>query len=121
MITHRISCTNNILLQIENAVKFSGTAIDDRDPYLSYSFIIDDSSVEFWNHKRKVSDLGIEDTIIPVGFKTIISEKLKRSFRFVSGGDDALSPVEKEPEFVSVDDYCLFKINKWQDTFFDIC
>ena len=37
----RISCTNNILLQIENAVKLSGTAIHDRDPYLSYSFIID--------------------------------------------------------------------------------
>jgi hypothetical protein len=105
--SYRIFRTNNIPLQIENAVMFSDTAIDDRASYLSYSFIIDDSSVEFWNHKRKVSDLGIEDTIIPVGFKTTISEKLKRSFRFVSGGDDAQSPVEKEPEFVSADDYYL--------------
>jgi hypothetical protein len=104
--SYRIFRTNNIPLQIENAVMFSDTAID-RASYLSYSFIIDDPSVEFWNHKRKVSDLGIEDTIIPVGFKTTISEKLKRSFRFVSGGDDAQSPVEKEPEFVSVDDYYL--------------
>jgi hypothetical protein len=104
--SYRIFRTNNIPLQIENAVMFSDTAID-RASYLSYSFIIDDPSVEFWNHKRKVSDLGIEDTIIPVGFKTTISEKLKRSFRFVSGGDDAQSPVEKEPEFVSADDYYL--------------
>jgi hypothetical protein len=105
--SYRISRTSNILLQIEKAVKFSETTNDDRASYLSYSFMIEDSSVEFWNHKRKVSDLGIEDTLLPVGFKTPISEKLKRSFRFVSGGDDAQSPVEKEPEIISTDDYYL--------------
>lgn len=107
--SYRISRMSNIPLQREKAVKFSDTTttIDDRASYLSYSFMIEDSSVNFWNHKRKVSDLGIEDTLIPVGFKTPISEKLKRSFRFVSGGDDTQSPMEKEPEFVSADDYYI--------------
>jgi hypothetical protein len=106
--SYRISRTSNIPLQMEKAVKSSDTTtIDDRASYLSYSFMIEVSSVDFWNHKRKVSDLGIEDTLIPVGFKTPISEKLKRSFRFVSGGDDAQSPVEKEPEIISTDDYYI--------------
>ncbi len=103
--SYRISRTSNMPLQKEKAVRFSDTTIDDRASYLSYSFMVEDSSVDFWNHKRKVSDLGIEDILIPVGFKTPISEKLKRSFRFVSGGDDTQSSMEKEPEFVSADDY----------------
>jgi hypothetical protein len=45
--------------------------------------------------------------LIPVGFKTSISEKLKRSFRFVSRGEDDQTPVEKDPEFISADDYYL--------------
>jgi hypothetical protein len=105
--SYRISRVSNILLQMEKAVRFSGTAIDDRASHLSYSFIIDDSSIEFWNHKRKVSDLGIEDILIPIGFKTPISERLKRSFRFVSGSDDNQAPLEKEPEFISADDYYI--------------
>src|SRR5919112_3326152 len=105
--SYRISRTSNIPLQMEKAVKSSDTTIEDRASYLSYSFMIEDSSVDFWSHKRKVSDLGIEDTLIPVGFKTPISEKLKRSFRFVSGGDDTQSHMEKEPEFVSADDYYI--------------
>src|SRR5919106_4312107 len=105
--SYRLSRTSNIPLQMEKAVKSSDTTIEDRASYLSYSFMIEDSSVDFWSHKRKVSDLGIEDTLIPVGFKTPISEKLKRSFRFVSGGDDTQSHMEKEPEFVSADDYYI--------------
>jgi hypothetical protein len=105
--SYRISRTSSITIQKKKAVKFADTAIDDRASYLFYSFIIDVSSIEFWNHKRKVSDLGIEDMLIPVGFKTPISEKLKRSFRFVSRGEDDQTPMEKDPEFVSADDYYL--------------
>ena len=105
--SYRISRMNNIIIQMEKAVKFADTAIDNRASSLFYSFIIDHSSIEFWSHKRKVSDLGIKDMRIPVGFKTPISEKLKRSFRFVSRGDDDQAPVEKDPEFISVDDYYL--------------
>jgi hypothetical protein len=105
--SYRISRTSSITIEKKKAVKFADTAIDDRASYLFYSFIIDVSSIEFWNHKRKVSDLGIEDMLIPVGFKTSISEKLKRSFRFVSRGEDDQTPMEKDPEFVSADDYYL--------------
>lgn len=105
--SYRISRTSSITIQKKKAVKFADTAIDDRASYLFYSFIIDVSSIEFWDHKRKVSDLGIEDMLIPVGFKTPISEKLKRSFRFVSRGEDDQTPMEKDPEFVSADDYYL--------------
>ena len=105
--SYRISRTSSVTIQKKKAVKFADTAIDDRASYLFYSFIIDVSSIEFWSHKRKVSDFGIEDMLIPVGFKTPISEKLKRSFRFVSRGEDDQTPVEKDPEFVSADDYYL--------------
>jgi hypothetical protein len=105
--SYEISRLCNIIIQMEKAVNFADTAIDDRASYLFYSFIIDSSSIEFWSHKRKVSDLGIKDMLIPVGFKTPISQKLKRSFRFVSRSDDDQAPVEKDPEFVSADDYYL--------------
>lgn len=105
--SYRISRMSNIIIQMEKAVKFADTAIDNRASSLFYSFLVDNSSIEFWSHKRKVSDLGIKDMLIPVGFKTPISEKLKRPFRFMSRGDDDQAPVEKDPEFVSADDYYL--------------
>jgi hypothetical protein len=76
---------------------------------LSYSSIVDSSYQEFWRHKRKVSDIGIEDVSIPIGFKTPISQKLKRSFRFVSGSSDESNQnnAEKEPEFVTADHYYI--------------
>jgi hypothetical protein len=76
---------------------------------LGYSSVIDSSYDEFWRHKRKVSDIGIEDMSIPIGFKTPISQKLKRSFRFVSGSTDESNHnnAEKEPEFVTIDHYCI--------------
>jgi hypothetical protein len=73
---------------------------------LSYSFSIDISSIDFWNHRMKVSNLEIESLPIPIGFKTPISQKLKRSFRFVSpGSDENQDHVEKEPEFVAAENY----------------
>jgi hypothetical protein len=75
------------------------------DPSISYSFLFDTTMLDFWRHKRKVSDLEIEDISIPVGFKTSISERLKRSFRFVSGGDNNKVSNEGEPEFINIDKY----------------
>jgi hypothetical protein len=105
--SYKISRTSSIATHKKKSVKFADTAIDDRASYLFYSFIIDVSSIEYWSHKRKVSDLGIDNMLIPVGFKTPISEKLKRSFRFVSRGEDDQTPVVKDPEFISADDYYL--------------
>jgi hypothetical protein len=105
--SYRISRMSNIIIQMEKTVKFADTAFDNRASSLFYSFLVDNSSIEFWSHKRKVSDLGIKDMLIPVGFKTPISEKLKRPFRFMSRGDDDQAPVKKDPEFVSADNYYL--------------
>lgn len=82
---------------------------------VSYSFLIDCSALEFWSHRRKVSDLGIHNLLIPVGFKTPVSEKFKRSFRFVSGNSssggsknaDSGASTEREPEYISCDNYYL--------------
>jgi hypothetical protein len=104
---YKISRTNTITLHIDKETPFDNTPIA-RVPTLSYSFLIDSSALTFWNNKRKVSDLGIEDMPIPVGFKIPISKKLKRSFRFVSGGsDNNQGSVEKEPYFVAVDRYYI--------------
>ncbi len=79
---------------------------------ISYSFLIDCSAIEFWSHRRKVSDLGIDNLLIPVGFKTPMSEKFKRSFRFVSGNissggknADNGARTEREPEYISCNNY----------------
>jgi hypothetical protein len=82
---------------------------------VSYSFLIDCSAIEFWSHRRKVSDLGIDNLLIPVGFKTPMSEKFKRSFRFVSGNSssggsknaDNGARTDREPEYISCDNYYL--------------
>ena len=104
---YKISRTNTITLQMDQETSFANTPIA-LVSSLSYSFSIDRSSLAFWNDKRKVSDLGIEDMPIPVGFKIPISKKLKRSFRFVSGGsDNNQGPAEKEPDFVAQNSYYI--------------
>ena len=92
---YRIVSTNTIILG----------RIDNNTSSLSYTFIINSSDLDFWNYKRKVSDLGLKDILIPVGLKTSISEKLKKSFRFVSGKTKESD--EKEPEFVTADGYYI--------------
>jgi hypothetical protein len=104
---YKISRTNTITLQMDQETSFANTPIA-LVSSLSYSFSIDRSSLAFWNDKRKVSDLGIEDMPIPVRFKIPISKKLKRSFRFVSGGsDNNQGTAEKEPDFVAADSYYI--------------
>ena len=105
--SYRISNTRNMIIPMEKVVKFDDTIIEARVSYALYSFIIDNSSLEFWNHKRKVSDLDIGKMIIPIGFKTSIYQKLKGSFRFMSSNDNDQAPIEKEPEFVSADNYYI--------------
>ena len=86
------------------------------DPSISYSFLFDTTMLDFWRHKRKVSDLEIEDISIPVGFKTSISERLKRSFRFVSGGDNNKVSNEGEPEFINIDKYYIVYVRLQNST-----
>ena len=71
----------------------------------SYVIKIDASELEFWNYKRKASELGVKDLMLPVGMKAPMSEKLKQTFRF--GSKD--SEISKEPEFKRVDDYYIVR------------
>jgi hypothetical protein len=70
----------------------------------SYTFRIDSSDVEFWNHKRTVAELGIKELMLPIGMRAPVSEKIKQTFRFGSRKD---AEILKEPEFVKADDYHL--------------
>jgi hypothetical protein len=72
----------------------------------SYATGIDSIGLEFWNSRRKVSDLGIKEFMLPVGMKAPISEKLKQTFKF--GLTDS-QPI-REPEFRKVDDYYIVRI-----------
>jgi hypothetical protein len=71
----------------------------------SYAIKIDTGELEFWNYKRKASELGVKDLMLPVGMKAPMSEKLKQTFRF--GSKD--SEISKEPEFKRVDDYYIVR------------
>ena len=66
----------------------------------AYHFTIDSKFSEFWKHRRKISDLGVEDLLIPIGFKKSISEKLRRSLRLGSSQDDPQDSSEREVEYV---------------------
>jgi hypothetical protein len=66
----------------------------------SYHFTLDSKFSEFWKHRRKVSDLGVDDLLIPIGFKKSISEKLRRSFGLGSSQEDSQESSERELEFV---------------------
>jgi hypothetical protein len=66
----------------------------------SYHFTIDSKFSEFWKHRRKISDLGVDDLLIPIGFKIPISEKLRRSFGFGSSQEESQDSSEREIEFV---------------------
>lgn len=115
--TYRISRTTLIMPSTYRA----DSAFEDNEgtravasfPYpLSYSLIVESSHVDFWMHRRKVSDIGIEQMQIPVGFKTPIYQKLKRSLRLVSGANEDNNTnhhdeAEKQPELVAIEHFYL--------------
>ena len=74
---------------------------------LSYSLSVRSTEIEFWNQRRKVSDFGLKDIMIPVGLKTPITKKLKKSFDFLPGLDKEVKS-HRAPKFVNVEDYYLY-------------
>lgn len=73
---------------------------------LSYSFSVNASATSFWRSNRKIIDLEIDQLAVPIGFKTSISEKLRRSFRLGHSNDHHLDS-EKEPDMVYVENYYM--------------
>src|SRR5919107_53061 len=77
---------------------------------ISYSLSIRSTEIEFWNQRRKVSDFGLKDIMIPVGLKTPITKKLKKSLDFLPGLDKEIRS-HRAPKFVNVEDYYLLSAN----------
>ncbi|MFL6498283.1 MAG: hypothetical protein ACJ70U_06260 [Nitrososphaera sp.] len=82
----------------------------EHDNFISYSLTVRSSEIEFWNQRRKVSDFGLKDIMIPVGLKTPITKKLKRSLDFLPGLDKE-GKSQRTPKFVNVEDYHLYSAN----------
>lgn len=89
------------------ATTVQGSAGDPRTDYpsaaalqFSYTFGIDGTDLEFWNHRKIVADLGIKDLMLPVGMRASVSEKIKQTFRLRKDAE-----ISKEPEFVKADNY----------------
>jgi hypothetical protein len=74
---------------------------------ISYSLSIKSIELEFWNQRRRVSDFGLKDIMIPVGLKTPITKKLKKSLDFLPGLDKDVQS-QREPKFVNVEDYYVY-------------
>jgi hypothetical protein len=77
---------------------------------ISYSLSIRSTEIEFWNQRRKVSDFGLKDIMIPVGLKTPITKRLKKSLDFLPGLDKEMKN-QRAPRFVNVEDYYVYSAN----------
>jgi hypothetical protein len=93
-----------------NTLPPNSSNISENTMFLSYSLSVRSTEIEFWNQRRKVSDFGLKDIMIPVGLKTPITKKLKKSFDFLPGLDKEIKS-HREPKFVNVEDYYLLSAN----------
>jgi hypothetical protein len=98
----------NILLI--NTLPPNSFSLSENSPSLSFSLSVRSTEIEFWNQRRKVSDFGLKDIMIPVGFKTPITKKLKKSLDFLPGLDKEAKS-QRAPKFVNVEDYYLYSAN----------
>ena len=103
--SYSITSANEIIAVTDTDTSSSGSDdINDLEvpsaSTFAYHFTIDSKFSEFWKHRRKISDLGVEDLLIPIGFKKSISEKLRRSLRLGSSQDDPQDSSEREVEYV---------------------
>src|ERR671917_2032525 len=93
-----------------NTLPPNSSSLAQETPSLFYSLSVRSAEIEFWNQRRKVSDFGLKDIMIPIGLKTPITKKLKKSLDFLPGLDkDAKS--HRAPKFVNVEDYYLYSAN----------
>src|SRR5918993_751182 len=99
----------NILL-INTLRPNSSSLSENTTTSISYSLSVKSTEIEFWNQRRKVSDFGLKDIMIPVGLKTPLTTKLKKSFDFLPGLDKEMKS-QRAPKFVNVQDYYLYSAN----------
>jgi len=97
----------NILLT--NTLPLIGSSTNENTNSISYSLSIRSIELEFWNERRKVSDFGLKDIMIPVGLRTPITKKLKKSLDFLPGLDIDVQN-QREPKFVNVENYYVYSV-----------
>src|SRR5215204_6442949 len=93
-----------------NTLPPNSFSLPENSPSLSYSLSVKSTEIEFWNQRRKVSDFGLKDIMIPVGLRTPITKKLKKSLDFLPGIDKEAKS-QRAPKFVNVEDYYLYSAN----------
>lgn len=98
----------NILLI--NTLPPNNSGLSENTTSISYSLSIRSTEIEFWNQRRKVSDFGLKNIMIPVGLKTPITKKLKKSLDFLPGLDKEVKS-QRAPKFVNVEDYYVYSAN----------
>jgi hypothetical protein len=98
----------NILLT--NTLPQSSSSLFENTTSISYSLSVRSTEIEFWNQRRKVSDFGLKDIMIPVGLKTPITRRLKKSLDFLPGLDKEVKN-QRAPRFVNVEDYYVYSAN----------
>ena len=76
---------------------------------MTYVYRIDTSRLDFWATPKKISSFGVRDLLLPIGMKASISEKLKQVFR-LSSKKEQRDIINKDPEFVKVDEYYVSSI-----------
>jgi hypothetical protein len=98
----------NILLI--NTLPPNSIGLSENGPSLSYSLSVRSTEIEFWNQRRKVSDFGLKDIMIPLGIKTPKTKKNKKSLDFLPGLDKETRS-QRAPKFVNVENYYLYSAN----------
>ena len=102
--------TKRYNIVLVNILPPNSSDIPENTTSLSYSLSVRSTEIEFWNQRRKVSDFGLKDIMIPVGLKTPITKKLKKSFDFLPGLDKEVKS-HRTPKFVNVEDYYLYSVS----------
>lgn len=95
----------NILMT--NRLSLDNSSVNGETNFISYSLSIRSTDLEFWNQRRKVSDFGLKNIMVPVGLRTPITKKLKRSLDFLPGLYKE-GRIERKPKFVNVEGYYIY-------------
>jgi hypothetical protein len=93
-----------------NTLQPSSSSLSENTTSISYSLSVRSTEIEFWNQRRKVSDFGLKDIMIPIGLKTPITKKLIKSLDFLPGFDKEVKG-QRAPKFVNVEDYYVYSAN----------
>src|SRR5919112_1572912 len=75
-IDHTFGDNKHYNIVLTNTLPQNGSNLaEDTATSISYSLSIRSTEIEFWNQRRKVSDFGLKDIMIPVGLKTPITKR----------------------------------------------